>query len=59
MDSCALGHTGKKSLHTLEITACTGTEVPSTVAISSAGSMPLKLMAPACGSCIPLCGWGG
>ncbi|CAI9571127.1 unnamed protein product, partial [Staurois parvus] len=42
----------------LENTACTGTSVPSMVAFSSAGGVPLKLMAPARGSTF-LCGWCG
>ncbi|CAI9567731.1 unnamed protein product, partial [Staurois parvus] len=50
---------GRSPCTTWEIAAHMGTEVPSMVAISSAGDVPLELMAPARGSRIPLCGWCG
>ncbi|CAI9542994.1 unnamed protein product, partial [Staurois parvus] len=50
---------GRSLCISLEITARTGAEVQSMVAISSVGGVSLELMAPVRGSRIPLCGWCG
>ncbi|CAI9600102.1 unnamed protein product, partial [Staurois parvus] len=48
---------GRSPCTSLETKARTGTSVPSAVAISSAGGVPLELMAPAHGSAF-LCAGG-
>ncbi|CAI9550618.1 unnamed protein product, partial [Staurois parvus] len=47
MDSPSHDTQGRSPCTSLDNTACTGTSVPSTVAFSSVGGVPLELMAPA------------
>ncbi|CAI9535958.1 unnamed protein product [Staurois parvus] len=57
MDSRVRDTQGRSPCTSLENVVCTGTSFPTMVAFSSAGGMPLELMAPARGSAI-LCTGG-